>query len=145
MDKTGRALDANLNRAGEGLRVLEDVARFLLDREDLTEELRSLRRELRREGEATIGWRVLIQERDTSGDVGLDGFVAGRRGLADLVAANARRVQEACRVLEELGAVATAGTQALAERARLTRYRLYALEVELAAALEGIGQKNGET
>ncbi len=131
---TRRAVDANLNRAAEGLRVLEDVARFLLDREDLTGELRALRRELRRAGEETIGWRGLLAERDTGADVGLDEVVSGRRGAADLVAANARRVQEACRVLEELGAAA--GAAALAEGARRTRYRLYVLEKNLAGAFE---------
>ncbi len=44
---TFRAIDANLDRAAEGLRVLEDVARFFLNDTPLTEKLRSLRHRLR--------------------------------------------------------------------------------------------------
>ncbi|MBM2832289.1 MAG: hypothetical protein HW414_1341, partial [Dehalococcoidia bacterium] len=42
-----RIIDANLNRLAEGLRVLEDVARFVLNNEPLDQELMALRHQLR--------------------------------------------------------------------------------------------------
>ncbi len=44
-----RIIDANLNRIGEGLRGLEEVARFLLNDPDLTEQLKTMRHELMEE------------------------------------------------------------------------------------------------
>ena len=41
-----RLLDANLDRAREGLRVAEDWARFVLDRRDLVEISKDLRQQL---------------------------------------------------------------------------------------------------
>ncbi|MFQ5925353.1 MAG: thiamine phosphate synthase, partial [Dehalococcoidia bacterium] len=41
-----RLIDANLNRISEGLRLLEDVARFLVNDAALSEQLKSLRHEL---------------------------------------------------------------------------------------------------
>ena len=38
-----RIIDANRNRIGEGLRFLEDVARFILDDGDISEQLKSMR------------------------------------------------------------------------------------------------------
>ena len=45
VERTLRIIDANLNRMGEGLRVLEDAARFLLNNAVLSEELKTLRHE----------------------------------------------------------------------------------------------------
>ena len=41
-----RVLDASLNRATEGLRVVEDYVRFVLDDRHLTEQLKRLRHDL---------------------------------------------------------------------------------------------------
>ena len=41
-----RILDAALNRAGEGLRVVEDYVRFVLDDPFLTRQIKTLRHEL---------------------------------------------------------------------------------------------------
>ena len=41
-----RILDANLNRLGEGLRLLEDISRFTLNDADLSEQLKTLRHDL---------------------------------------------------------------------------------------------------
>ena len=100
---TLRIIDANLNRASEGLRVLEDVARLVLDDAAISAQLKALRHGLVR---TSPGFqRALIQSRDAAGDVGRATTVAGEdeaRDLQSLVVANARRVQESLRVLEEL-------------------------------------------
>jgi hypothetical protein len=41
-----RIVDENLNRLSEGLRVLEDLARMILDDASLTQQLKSLRHDL---------------------------------------------------------------------------------------------------
>jgi len=124
-----RLLDANLDRAREGLRVLEDWSRFALERGDLVTACKDLRQRLGRLHHA----RYKL-ERDTAGDGGAGlGHPAQleRQAPAQVLAANAGRVQEALRVLEEFGRLEDA---ALAAEAAAIRYRLYDLEVELLKA-----------
>ena len=122
-----RAIDASANRAGEALRVLEDVLRFGLDDEHLTRLAKDLRHDLAgalvRYG---LGRRTAA--RDVIGDVGagLEAEAAlCRSGLADLIAANAARAAQALRSLQECAAVvateATVGFESI-------RYRVYTLE-----------------
>jgi len=129
-----RIIDASANRAGEALRVLEDVARFGLDDEPLTRRLKDLRHDL-----ATLLATGLARHRaalrDIAGDVGVDLAAAAalpRRSLADLVAANAARGAQALRSLEETAlVVAPSAAPAFA----LLRYRLYEAERRAAAAV----------
>ncbi len=119
-----RLIDANGNRAAEGLRVLEDVARFLLDDAALAGMAKQLRHQLRQALPEDAA-----AERDTAGDVGTalsaDGEMVRRR-LVDLVRANAARVCEALRAAEEgCKLAALAEPAAVLEQAR---YRAYQLE-----------------
>ncbi len=41
-----RIIDANLNRIGEGFRVLEDIARLVLDDAGLSQQLKDMRHEM---------------------------------------------------------------------------------------------------
>ena len=41
-----RIIDANLNRIGEGLRLLEDVSRLLLNDTDITQQLKTMRHDI---------------------------------------------------------------------------------------------------
>ncbi|MCK4863503.1 MAG: hypothetical protein KAS25_04355, partial [Dehalococcoidales bacterium] len=43
--ETLRIIDANINRIGEGLRVLEEFARLSLNDTDLTQQLKNMRHE----------------------------------------------------------------------------------------------------
>ncbi|MEW6034960.1 MAG: thiamine phosphate synthase [Chloroflexota bacterium] len=130
-----RIIDANLNRAGEGLRVLEDIARFSLDDAPLSQQLKDLRHQLSLLLDP-LRLRVL-SSRDSGHDVGAEMRPAtdpGRQDLVALVTANARRVEESLRVLEELTRVpemAAVDWQAF-QRARFT---LYELEKGLVARL----------
>lgn len=125
-----RAIDANGNRAVEGLRVLEDVARFRLDADDLARRLKDWRHQLRQ----AIPARVLAS-RDTAGDVGTR-ITAGdemrRPDERALVRANAARVAEALRVIEEFAKLDDATLAATAEG---IRYGLYDCEAALCARL----------
>ena len=124
-----RLLDANGNRAAEGLRVLEDVARFVFDDARIAGLAKELRHTIRQSIPAQA-----VDARDTAGDVGTTLTAAGEMERArplDLIRANAARVAEALRAAEE-------GAKLLAD-ARLAglleglRYRLYQLESALLA------------
>lgn len=130
MSRLERILDANLNRAAEGLRVLEDCARFGCDDAGLARRAKDLRHRLRAAVPAdAIAWR------DTAGDVGtaIDAEDEGRRrDVAAVVRANAARVAEALRALGEWAKLAH---PALAERAEEARYALYRIERDLLSRL----------
>lgn len=114
-----RIIDANLNRAREGLRVLEDLARFELGDAARTRELRAMRHAV---GAMADGMTMrLLAARDAAGDVG----AAAPSDSSDVALANFKRVQEALRSLEECG---------LRRAARL-RFRAYELEKELVPRL----------
>ena len=99
--ETLRIIDANLDRAAEGLRVLEDIARLGLDDASLSERLKMLRHQLTNTSPDLQ--QALISARAADADVGRDTQVSGEpkeRDLAAAVVANSRRAQESQRVLE---------------------------------------------
>ena len=72
-DRRLRLLDANLNRASEGLRVAEDVSRLHWCLPGFAAELKELRHRLLAVGERAAGSRqALLRARDIEGDVGRD-------------------------------------------------------------------------
>lgn len=131
-DRLLALIDANLNRSREGLRVLEDYARFILRDVAATSELKNLRHDL---VAAELAFRSecpnAIRQRDTDADVGTGLTTQAemqRENLTDITVANARRVQEALRSLEEFGK--TLGGEFAASIKQL-RYRSYAVEQTL--------------
>jgi len=127
MSSVARLIDANANRAREGLRVVEDVARFVLDDGGACAELKAIRHGL---GEALgalpVDRGMLLAWRDTAGDVGTTATTVGEATRADLpavVAAASGRLAEALRAIEE-GAKALGAADAAAETERI-RYRAY--------------------
>ncbi|MFM1802555.1 MAG: hypothetical protein RJA81_1907, partial [Planctomycetota bacterium] len=98
-----RIVDVAANRLREGLRVVEDYARFALDDPALTRGLKDIRHRL---NEAMSGFpsEVLIAQRDTSGDVGTHIMTMDegiRTSPRDVLIANFKRATEALRSLEE--------------------------------------------
>ncbi len=123
-----RLVDANLNRCREGLRVLEDIARFMLNDTALSQKFRIIRHKLI-EADSS---RNLLTSRDAPGDVGADKPSARPRGnLSDLVTANSRRVQESLRVLEEFAQIPDVMSNINSDWFKSARFTLYTLEKEL--------------
>ncbi len=122
-----RAVDASANRAAEALRVVEDVARFVLDDGHST----ALARDLRHELAAVLAGDPLRHRcslRDVAGDVGAgmrSGQALPRASTTDLVAANSARAAQALRSLEECAAVVAPDA---AHRFERLRYGVYGLE-----------------
>ena len=127
-----RIIDANLNRIGEGLRLLEEITRFILNDAGLTQQLKNMRHDL-----LTSVWPLqqqLLQARNSNGDVGARMEVPGEekeKELPVLVVSNARRVQEALRVMEEMAK--TTGLDS--DKFKQARFDLYELEKTLLARL----------
>src|SRR5579883_662191 len=123
-----RILDANLDRAREGLRIVEEWCRFGLDDAGLTDECKHLRQEL-------AHWHTadLRAARDTPGDAGTaltHPQEAERSSVQHVLQANVCRVQEALRVLEEYGKVYH---PEMGTACKQMRYRVYTLESRLMA------------
>ena len=123
----GRILDASANRAREGLRVVEDYVRFVLDDPGLTRRLKEVRHRL---AEAVRGFDadLLIGSRDTREDVGTHIMTPSeqvRENPRAVLTANFKRVGEALRTLEEYGKLIDIW---LAGRFEVLRYDVYTLE-----------------
>ncbi|MDP2953673.1 MAG: thiamine phosphate synthase, partial [Chloroflexota bacterium] len=132
-----RLADANRNRLREGLRVLEDVARFVLEDAGLTQRLKGLRHDLAGgSGEALRRAQdtALLGARRAGEDVGAfaeNADEARRPDMASLVMANARRAQESLRVLEELGKLPGWGHAPDSDTCKRARFALYEVEQTL--------------
>ena len=132
--QTLRIIDANINRIGEGLRVLEEVARLLLDDAALSQQLKDLRHEMVKVDLSLE--QHLLQARDSEGDVGINLEASGEGKYKDIpatVVANARRVQEAMRVIEELSK--NPGLPLESDKFKQARFKLYTIEKVLFAKL----------
>jgi thiamine-phosphate pyrophosphorylase len=134
-----RMVDANLNRAAEGMRVLEDIARLVLNDGPTSARLKTIRHRLVHT--SPTFQRALIQARDASGDVGRDNAVSGERKTRDVQAvlvANARRVQESMRVLEELAKLDGIAGELDAAAIMKSRFEIYAVQQDMMAALTAV-------
>lgn len=124
-----RILDANLDRAREGLRIIEEWCRFGLNNHLLAAECKEKRQEL-----AKWHTQELRLARDTPGDLGtaLSHPQEERRtSLENLLQANICRVQEALRVLEEYGKLYNPH---MGIAFKQMRYQVYTLESNLLSA-----------
>ncbi|GBR73335.1 thiamine-phosphate pyrophosphorylase [Candidatus Termititenax aidoneus] len=106
MRETRRLLDANVNRAREGLRVLEDICRFILEDIQSTDKIKTIRHALK--DLIGIPDGLLVASRGADEDVARERPVPRRADLRQIVAANAKRAAEALRVLEEFCAAGSA-------------------------------------
>lgn len=123
----GRILDAAANRAREGLRVVEDFARFALDDPFLTRRLKDVRHRLT-EALRGLDPELLVGSRDTRGDVGTHIMTASegiRENPRAVLSANFKRLAEALRSIEEYSKLIDVW---LAGRFEVLRYDVYTLE-----------------
>lgn len=137
-----RIIDANLNRSSEGLRFLEDVARFLLNDATLSQQLRVMRHDL---ADKTKSLQVkLLSQRDSEHDVGhphpfplpsrereINMEAAPPQGLSDLITANAKRVEESLRVIEELAKLPEISSLLDSAKFEQARFTFYDIEQKL--------------
>jgi len=119
-----RVVDANLNRLREGIRVIEDIARYVHNDKALSTSLKNLRHRCRMDS-----LEPLLASRDSVHDV-LRATMSSemdRTDLHSLLLANYKRAQESARVLEEMYKLLLPTES---ERFKQIRYELYTLEKE---------------
>ncbi len=122
-EEVAQIIDANLNRVREGLRVVEEVARFVLRNEKLTKEIKAQRHKLA----ALFKNQELIKFRDTKKDLGKykDFDDSSYRNFRETVQRNLSRSQEGCRVLEEFSKLFS---KELPPKVKEIRFNVYELE-----------------
>jgi hypothetical protein len=133
--KIFRLIDANINRSKEGLRVCEDIERFIFDDKILTRCLKRLRHQLSRVAlELPISQRQLVSSREASSDVGKNGTLVDRPKIKwdDIIVSNFKRSQESLRVLEEVCKTFSKGSSDQFQR---IRFKVYELEKKVLTKL----------
>ncbi len=132
--KVLRVIDANFNRTKEGLRVCEDLCRFIWGNKKPTEQYKRIRHQLTRTIEDLMSVKSLVAARDILRDVGKKSINVEmrREDVAGVFYANSQRTKESIRVLEEFSKLFN---PELAQRLKRLRYQVYALEKEIISRL----------
>jgi len=126
INKTDQVIDANLDRAREGLRVIEEWSRFNIDDLDIATRLKDWRQRL-----GVLHKRDYKFSRDLESDIGL-GLThpaqKNRNSSDELISSNCSRVQEALRVIEEFS---RNYNPLLSKTSNEIRYGLYEMEIHI--------------
>jgi len=122
-----RIIDANINRAKEGLRVCEEVFRFSIENGKLTSSLKRVRHSLTDILELPANRERFLLGRRSREDVGRNIKIdeLKRDSIADIFFANIQRVKESLRVLEEFSKLTD---KKVSGRLKQLRYRIYQIE-----------------
>ncbi len=133
-----RIIDANRNRLLEALRVLEEAARFVLDCEMLCAQAKEIRHNLTSALAPLIPKLVSSRRIETDAGKGVSTKSEfSRESVADVVAANASRVKESLRVLEEYSKILDSGAARALEE---VRYDFYSFERKLLLTFSPAGR-----
>lgn len=134
--KLYRVIDANANRAREGLRVVEEISRLILDNSQLTSGWKKSRHGISvLLGKFPVNSNALIKERESETDVGKDAYIEeeGKRGnYGEIAIINARRAEEGIRVLEEFSKLIA---PEVGRQFKKLRFKVYSLEKKTLAQL----------
>ena len=120
-----RLIDANLNRLREGIRVVEDIFRYIYNDKQTALKLK----ELRHLSRIDI-YTQMLETRDVKNDVLRESIKSeqNRDDLKSILIANFKRAQESARVLEEFCKLISIEDS---ENFKYIRYELYTLETVL--------------
>lgn len=122
-----RILDANANRAVEGLRVVEEYVRFGLDDRHLTSLCKHLRHDLAAIL-ASLDPHRLLAARETQADIGVEVSTRSEFHRTDpwaVAIASMKRLEQSLRCLEEYGKVVRPDFAAECEKLRYRAYTLH--------------------
>tara|TARA_B100001063_G_C16694082_1_gene518725 strand:+ start:115 stop:519 length:405 start_codon:yes stop_codon:yes gene_type:complete len=120
-----RLIDANLNRLREGIRVVEDIFRYIYNDKQTALKLKDLRHLSR-----IHIYTQMLETRDVKNDVLRESIKSeqNRDDLHSILIANFKRAQESARVLEEFCKLISIEDS---ENFKYIRYELYTLETVL--------------
>jgi thiamine-phosphate pyrophosphorylase len=124
-----RLMDCNINRAAEGLRVIEDFVRFFLENKVILDKLRDMRHRLR-----TLSCYEFISSREADLDIGKEFTPTFKDNIKVIIEGNTARVAEALRTLEEF-----APNKEEQNLIFSLRYSFYSIEKELWEAINKKG------
>lgn len=121
-----RILDANLNRLQEGIRVVEDIFRYVYDNKEITYTLKQMRHKA-----ILQHTDLLLQARDVECDIakGSIDTEIERLDLAAILHANFHRICESARVLEECLKLKECQKFGKSQTFKSLRYEAYNLHV----------------
>ena len=124
-DSLLRVIDANINRYKEGIRVVEDIFRYLYNDKNISSQLKNLRHI-----KLPIPQTELLKQKDSINDVLKTSTTSEqtRDNLENIIIANLKRAEESARVLEELFKLSDIETS---EIFKSNRYKLYNLEKQI--------------
>jgi len=131
--KIYRIIDANINRAREGIRVIEDSFRFICEKKETADKLRVLRHEISRIPLfLDLPSVKLLSSRESRKDIGSTRKETKRKGLHGIIASNFSRVEESIRVLEEYSRILKPQHTS---KIKKIRFDLYSLQKEMQLSL----------
>jgi thiamine-phosphate pyrophosphorylase len=132
-----RIIDANINRSKEGLRVCEEITRFILDNRNLTSDFKQIRHRIDRLVKRLATNINIIRERKSLQDVGRKIYIneLKRKSLQDVFFANIQRVKESIRVLEEFSKLKNIH---IAIKFKEIRYDIYEIEKKVAQKISSL-------
>lgn len=124
-----RILDVNLNRTREGLRVCEDILRFLFENKELTKQLKSLRHKINKiASSGAFNRSQLLEYRNIYTNktkyINFKNELT-RQNVEEIFESNIQRVQESFRVLEE---IIKLEDLKLSKRFKQLRFKTYDIE-----------------
>ncbi|NQU18307.1 MAG: thiamine phosphate synthase [Candidatus Saganbacteria bacterium] len=132
MSRILRIIDANTNRVQEGLRVVEEISRFVLNDKKVSLQIKKMRQIVK---SFTIKLKA-SKYRDTRGDVGRRTYSKGeskRSSVYSVFKSNIKRAEEGLRCLEEFSKLID---PQLGRRFKELRFQSYDLESELDSVLQ---------
>lgn len=132
-----RIIDANINRTKEGLRVCEEITRFILNSRNLTLRFKKIRHKIDTLFKNIVPRIALLKERDSLTDVGKNIYIneLKRKTLSDIFFANIQRIKESVRVLEEFSKLKNIK---IAVQFKKIRYELYDIEKKVAKKMSSL-------
>jgi len=135
-----RIIDANINRTKEGLRVLEEITRFVLNSRGLTSKFKTLRHSINKALTKLPPSTALIKERESLKDIGKNIYVneLKRKNIGDIFSANIQRAKESLRVLEEFSKLINKDAAVAFKK---IRYEIYGLEKEAVKKISRLYKK----
>lgn len=129
--------DANINRVKEGLRVCEEIMRFILKNRTLTSELKNCRHRIDSIIKKIPSSSKFLMMRESAHDVGKNIYIneLKRKNIQDIFCANIQRVKESIRVLEEFSKLKN---KDCAIAFKNLRYRIYEIEKKAAKKISAL-------
>jgi thiamine-phosphate pyrophosphorylase len=133
MDKSLRIIDANFNRAREGLRVIEDIMRLYYENRQMVKAIKDFRQDFSEKIISQYGFYRLRKQRNADKDQGKDFDNTGKCDIVTTLQKNLLRVGEALRVIEEFSKIKKPKTAGIVHS---FRFRFYTIEKKITESVD---------